>query len=56
MTLSSVDDEADREPPQKRFSKRLASGPSLKDELAEMVREDPDAAASILRTWIGNAG
>ncbi|MEX0711123.1 MAG: hypothetical protein WD278_02160, partial [Pirellulales bacterium] len=29
---------------------------SLRDELVEMVREDPDAAAGILRTWIGNAG
>lgn len=35
---------------------RLRKGPSLKDDLADMVREDPDAAASILRTWIGNAG
>jgi len=35
---------------------RLNKGPSLKDDLTEMVREDPDAAAAILRTWIGNAG
>jgi flagellar biosynthesis/type III secretory pathway M-ring protein FliF/YscJ len=33
----------------------LSRGPSLKDELAELVREDPDAAASILRNWISNA-
>lgn len=33
---------------------RLGAGaPSLKDELAEMVREDPEAAANILRAWIG---
>jgi flagellar M-ring protein FliF len=25
------------------------------EELADVVREDPDAAAEILRTWIGNA-
>jgi flagellar M-ring protein FliF len=27
----------------------------IHDELADIVRDDPDAAASILRTWIGNA-
>jgi flagellar biosynthesis/type III secretory pathway M-ring protein FliF/YscJ len=35
---------------------RLKKGPSLKDDLTEMVREDPDAAAAILRTWISSAG
>jgi flagellar M-ring protein FliF len=35
---------------------RLKKGPSLKDDLTEMVREDPDAAAAILRTWISTAG
>ena len=35
---------------------RLKKGPTLKDDLTEMVREDPDGAAAILRTWIGNAG
>ncbi|HEX6961988.1 MAG TPA: hypothetical protein VF175_08990, partial [Lacipirellula sp.] len=34
---------------------RLKKGPTLKDDLAELVKEDPDAAAAILRTWIGNA-
>ena len=29
------------------------TGPSLRDELSELVKEDPDSAASILRTWIG---
>jgi flagellar M-ring protein FliF len=32
------------------------SGPSLRDELAQLVQEDPDAAANVLRTWIGNGG
>jgi flagellar M-ring protein FliF len=32
-----------------------ASGASLRDELTAMVREDPDAAANVLRTWIGDA-
>ncbi len=35
---------------------RLKRGPSLTDDLTEIVREDPDAAAAILRSWIGNAG
>jgi flagellar M-ring protein FliF len=35
---------------------RLKKGKTLKDDLAEIVREDPDAAAEILRSWIGKAG
>jgi len=31
------------------------SGPNLKQELQLLVKEDPDAAASILRNWIGDA-
>jgi flagellar M-ring protein FliF len=31
------------------------AGASLRDELAEIVRENPDSAVSLLRTWIGNA-
>lgn len=38
-----------------RFKRRLGTGPSMREELADMVREDPDMAASILRGWIGNA-
>jgi flagellar M-ring protein FliF len=34
---------------------RLKKGPTLKDDLIEMVKEDPDGAAAILKTWIGNA-
>jgi flagellar M-ring protein FliF len=34
---------------------RIKKGTSLKDDLAEMVREDPDGAAAILRSWIGKA-
>jgi flagellar M-ring protein FliF len=29
------------------------TGPSLRDELAQLVQDDPDAAANVLRTWIG---
>jgi flagellar M-ring protein FliF len=35
---------------------RLKKGKSLKDDLTDIVREDPDAAADILRSWIGKAG
>jgi flagellar M-ring protein FliF len=33
---------------------RIKKGVSLKDDLVEMVHEDPDGAAAILRNWIGN--
>ncbi len=29
-------------------------GPSLRDELSQLVKEDPEAAANVLRTWIGS--
>jgi flagellar M-ring protein FliF len=35
---------------------RLKKGNSVKDDLVEIVREDPDAAADILRSWINKAG
>lgn len=38
-----------------RLKRRGASGPSLREELSEIVKEDPDAAANVLRAWIGNA-
>ena len=34
---------------------KLNKGSNLKDDLTEIVREDPDAAAAILRGWISNA-
>ena len=38
------------------LNRRVASsGASLRDELTAMVREDPDAAANVLRNWIGDA-
>jgi flagellar M-ring protein FliF len=40
----------------KRLRRLVAGGPNLRDELSELVKEDPDAAANILRTWIGQAG
>ncbi|MGA2797197.1 MAG: hypothetical protein ABSE63_06460 [Thermoguttaceae bacterium] len=35
--------------------RRFTSGPSLIDELSEMVKEDPDTAANILRGWISSS-
>ena len=35
---------------------KLKKGPNLKDDLTEIVREDPDTAAAILKSWISNAG
>ena len=45
----------DAEDPGERPRLKLKKGPNLKDDLTEIVREDPDAAAAILRGWIGNA-
>ncbi|HUT10824.1 MAG TPA: hypothetical protein VMY42_10030 [Thermoguttaceae bacterium] len=39
-----------------RLGRFTGSGHSLRDDLSELVQEDPDTAANILRTWIGNAG
>ena len=44
------------EPEDDRPRLRLKKGKSLKDDLVEIVREDPSAAAEILRSWIGKAG
>jgi len=35
---------------------KLKKGTNLRDELTAIVKEDPDSAAAILRTWISNAG
>ncbi len=35
---------------------KLRKADTLKDDLADMVSGDPDAAAAILRSWINNAG
>ncbi len=35
--------------------KVMNAGPNLRDELTDLVREDPDAAAAILSSWIGEA-
>jgi flagellar M-ring protein FliF len=50
---STQSDEAGEEPADDRPRLRLKRGKSLKDDLVEIVHEDPDAAAEILRSWIG---
>ena len=41
--------------PAAKLKRRMRKGPSLKDELIEIVNEDPDAAAAILRSWISSS-
>lgn len=38
-----------------RIKRRRLHGPTMRDDLVEIVREDPEAAAKILRGWIGAA-
>jgi flagellar M-ring protein FliF len=35
--------------------KLSSKGPNLKEELRQLVKDDPDAAANVLRGWIGDA-
>jgi flagellar M-ring protein FliF len=55
LAAGSTSNNAD-EPVDDRPRLRLKKGNSLKDDLVDVVREDPDAAADILRSWIGKAG
>jgi flagellar M-ring protein FliF len=49
-------EEEEDDQPEKMLRRRFEmSGPNLKQELQELVKEDPDAAATILRNWIGDA-
>lgn len=43
------------EPADDRPRLRLKKGTTLKDDLVQIVEEDPDAAVEILRSWIGKA-
>ena len=54
----TVNEEASQEPTAAAAPrlKRFTSGPSLRDELSAMVKEDPDTAANILRGWISSSG
>jgi flagellar M-ring protein FliF len=41
-------------PADRRLKRLTGSGLTLRDELSQIVTEDPETAANILRTWIGN--
>jgi flagellar M-ring protein FliF len=62
MRIAATPDEAPAEKESaevvaaRRLRRLAAGGPSLRDELSDLVTEDPDAAANILRNWIGQAG
>lgn len=50
------DDEAgDEDAPPARKRRFRSTGSSLRDELTDMVKEDPSAAVNVLRNWIGDA-
>jgi hypothetical protein len=36
-----------------RLKRRTGGGPSLREELTVLVKEDPDSAVAVLRNWIG---
>ena len=46
------DDDDEEDSPARQFAN---AGVNVKEELASMVRQNPDAAANILRSWIGEA-
>jgi flagellar M-ring protein FliF len=48
-------EEEELEPVKVLKSRFSMTGPDLKAELREIVKENPDAAATILRSWIGEA-
>jgi flagellar M-ring protein FliF len=51
-----ADDEEERPEPILVMRRKLSTqGPNLREELRQLVKEDPDAAASVLRGWIGDA-
>ncbi|MDX1947347.1 MAG: hypothetical protein SFU86_18240 [Pirellulaceae bacterium] len=55
--LAAIDDGDDAPAEPETVLKRRfgSSGPDLKAELRDLVKENPDAAANILRAWIGEA-
>lgn len=47
---------AENAAPAKRLARRTKGTGNLRDELVEIVREDPDTAANIIRSWITSPG
>lgn len=55
LHVEEEEEESASEPEKVLRRKFEMGGPNLKQELQELVKEDPDAAATILRNWIGDA-
>ncbi len=55
LAIHEPSTEDEPEPARALKARFTSSGPDLKAELHEIVKENPDAAASILRSWIGEA-
>jgi flagellar M-ring protein FliF len=59
VVAAPSEEEDEEEPSEPRHQRTLGvrreGAPTLRDELVEMVKEDPDAAANVLRNWIGDA-
>lgn len=54
-TVGGIGDEDDEDAPENKLMKRFGtSGRSLKSELSELVEKDIDAAANVLKSWIGD--
>jgi flagellar M-ring protein FliF len=50
------EDDADKPEQILQMRRKLSSqGPNLREELRQLVKDDPDAAANVLRGWIGDA-
>lgn len=49
------EDESPQEASERKLQRFTGSGASIRDELSELVGEDPETAANILRNWIGTA-
>ncbi len=54
MAPPGSDEEEEAEGAASRLKRRPAAPTSLRDELSQLVQEDPDTAASILKAWIGS--
>jgi flagellar M-ring protein FliF len=55
LTVHQPPDEEEAEPVRALKKRFQSSGPDLKAELHEIVKDNPDVAATILRSWIGEA-
>jgi flagellar M-ring protein FliF len=55
LTIHQPPAEEEPEPARALKTRFRTTGPDLKSELHEIVKENPDAAATILRSWIGEA-